>query len=168
MRSNHAVSASGGFDSVGGCLRSHVVGHDSRFRFSARKGSAGMKGFQRQAPRPLAGVRLAPDNAARRLSLQNKNRALPGFCTIACGDTQKRRQLVTHRLRQKSSMLWILTILCIIIMLAVNDWHRKKTGVNKPSQNAMRRIHRNARQKGITLSEAHDQWLRNKQRRRRV
>jgi hypothetical protein len=38
-----------------------------------------VKVFQRQEPRPLAGSGSLPTALAGRLSLQNKNRALPGF-----------------------------------------------------------------------------------------
>ena len=68
-------------------------------------------------------------------------------------------------------MHFLLVIVCLIaiavIMVATNDWHRKQTGVNMPSRNAMRRIRRNARQKGISHQAAYDQWLNNKQKRRR-
>jgi hypothetical protein len=65
-------------------------------------------------------------------------------------------------------VLIILSLIVIaIIMAATNDWHRKHTGVNMPSRNALRRIRRNARQKGISDQAAYDRWLHNKQRRRR-
>ena len=65
----------------------------------------------------------------------------------------------------------LLAIVCLIVVAillsATNDWHRRQTGVNMPSRNAMRRIRRNARQKGISHQAAYDQWLHNKQRRER-
>jgi hypothetical protein len=49
---------------------------------------------------------------------------------------------------------------------AGNKQHRDETGVNAPTRNAMRRIRRNARKKGISETEAYFQWLNRKQARR--
>jgi hypothetical protein len=53
----------------------------------------------------------------------------------------------------------------LVYLPALNRWHRQQFGVDMPSQNARRRIRQNARQKGIGVNAAHDQWVRNKTRR---
>jgi hypothetical protein len=79
---------------------------------------------------------------------------------------------MSFKIEREFFMHVLLTIVCLVaiavILGATNDWHRKQTGVNMPSRNAMQRIRRNARQKGISRQAAYDQWLRNKQRRRRL
>ncbi|OYU90133.1 MAG: hypothetical protein CFE29_14130 [Bradyrhizobiaceae bacterium PARB1] len=49
-----------------------------------------------------------------------------------------------------------------MLMAAANKMHRDETGVNAPTRDAMRRIRRNARKKGISEAEAYNQWLNRK------
>lgn len=56
-------------------------------------------------------------------------------------------------------------LLGLLVIGAANSYHREQTGVGSPSRNALRRIRRNARKKGISESEAHLRWLNNKSRR---
>ena len=53
----------------------------------------------------------------------------------------------------------------IMLWIGMNKAHRDATGVSMPSRNAMRRIRRNARKKGLPESAAYDQWLGNKHKR---
>lgn len=56
----------------------------------------------------------------------------------------------------------ILMPFALMLMFAVNKSHREETGVNAPTRDAMRRIRRNARKKGISEAEAYNQWLNRK------
>lgn len=49
-----------------------------------------------------------------------------------------------------------------ILMAAANKAHRDETGVNGPTRDGWRRIRRNARNKGISETEAYTQWLNRK------
>lgn len=68
----------------------------------------------------------------------------------------------------------MLVVVCLIAMgllvwalSANNTKHHAETGVNAPDRAALKRIRRNARQKGISQEAAYGQWVRNKQRRKR-
>ncbi len=56
-------------------------------------------------------------------------------------------------------------IISLALMAGANKQHKEEMGVNMPSRNAMKRIRRNAREKGTSEQAAYEQWLRNKQRR---
>ena len=57
----------------------------------------------------------------------------------------------------------ILLPLSWLFMAAINKDHRESTGVNMPTRNAMHRIRRNARKKGVAESAEYDRWVKRKQ-----
>ena len=58
---------------------------------------------------------------------------------------------------------FILCVLMIFVMIALNKGHRDETGVNMPSRNAMRHMRRRARKNGISEEQAYNDWLARKQ-----
>ena len=58
---------------------------------------------------------------------------------------------------------FVLAVLMIFVMFALNKEHRDETGVNMPSRNAMRNMRRRARKNGISEKQAYDDWLKRKQ-----
>lgn len=70
--------------------------------------------------------------------------------------------------------LAVLVVFCLVAMgllmwalSANNAKHHAETGVNAPNRAALKRIRRNARQKGISQEAAYNQWVQNKQRRKK-
>ncbi|MBO9560403.1 MAG: hypothetical protein J7515_17675 [Caulobacter sp.] len=57
----------------------------------------------------------------------------------------------------------ILAVFAILLTLSIEKSYKDQTGVNAPSRRTMSYLRRRAREKGITVAEAHDQWLTRKQ-----